>query len=118
MNSNDNEFNPTLEQLQAQTRRHFLQGCAGGLGAMFMGSVAGLAPQTLQAATPDAGEEARLDYAARCVLSRELSADEQQTLTDFVLNAERASGAGSSKERAAYTALASVLFNLDAALTR
>ena len=61
---------------------------------------------------------ARLDYAARCVLSRELSADEQQTLTDFVLNAERASGAGSSKERAAYTALASVLFNLDAALTR
>ena len=54
----------------------------------------------------------------RCVLSRELSADEQQTLTDFVLKAERASGAGSSKERAAYTALASVLFNLDAALTR
>ncbi len=61
---------------------------------------------------------ARLDYAARCVLSRELSADEQRTLTDFVLKAKHASTAGSQNERAVYTALASVLFNLDAALTR
>jgi Protein of unknown function (DUF1553)/Protein of unknown function (DUF1549)/Planctomycete cytochrome C len=61
---------------------------------------------------------ARLDFAARCVLSRSLSASESATLEAFYDQAKRESGSASSGERAAYTALASVLFNLDAALTR
>ncbi len=60
----------------------------------------------------------RLDYAARCVLSRELGADEMKTLTTFYNKARTASGGATASEHTAYTALASVLFNLDAALTR
>ncbi len=70
----------------------------------------------------------RLQYAARCVLSRDLTASELATLTAFYSKVTQASGgtppggtpAGGrpSGEQAAYTALAGVLFNLDAALTR
>ena len=76
---------------------------------------AALARRMLALAQPLAG---RLNYAARCVLSRELSADELGTLTAFYGKARQAPGGTQVSERSTYTALASVLFNLDAALTR
>ncbi len=48
--------------LQAQTRRHFLEGCASGLGALFLGTMGGLAPRDLQAAVRETSGEARLDF--------------------------------------------------------
>jgi hypothetical protein len=61
---------------------------------------------------------ARLNFAARCVLSRDLTAGELTTLTAFYDRARRPADGASPDGLAVYTALASVLFNLDAALTR
>ena len=48
--------------LQAQTRRHFLDTCASGLGAMFLGTIGGMAPGVLRAAAREAGGESQLDF--------------------------------------------------------
>jgi hypothetical protein len=48
--------------LQAQTRRHFLDTCATGLGAMFLGTLGGLAPRALRAATRETSGEPQLDF--------------------------------------------------------
>jgi hypothetical protein len=71
----------------------------------------------------------RLRYGARLVLSRDLTDFELATLRELFEKALAESGAGglkrasygrgaSGNERRAMTAVASVLFNLDAALTR
>jgi hypothetical protein len=60
----------------------------------------------------------RLEFAARCVLSRDLTAGELATLEAFYSKVTQASAGAPLGEQAAYTALAGVLFNLDAALTR
>ena len=60
----------------------------------------------------------RLEFAARCVLSRELTAAELTTLESFYGKVTQAPAGAPSDELAVYTALAGVLFNLDAALTR
>lgn len=76
----------------------------------------------------------RLEFAARCVLSRDLSPGERTALRDLYEDArEMALGVGSkggskdqshvsttrlTRERLAFTAVASTLLNLDAALTR
>ena len=49
-------------RLQSQTRRHFLDSCATGLGSLFLGTMGGLAPNVLRAAVRDAGGEAQLDF--------------------------------------------------------
>jgi hypothetical protein len=66
----------------------------------------------------DGAVSGRLAFAARCVLSRDLSAHELTTLTAFYAKARQPAGGAPPSELAVYTALASVLFNLDAALTR
>ena len=48
--------------LQGQTRREFLDNCANGLGALFLGTLAGKSIGTAQAATLAAGGEPRLDF--------------------------------------------------------
>jgi mono/diheme cytochrome c family protein len=60
----------------------------------------------------------RLQFAARCVLSRDLTATELATLEGFYRQVTQPSAGAPLSERAAYAALAGVLFNLDAALTR
>ena len=60
----------------------------------------------------------RLQFAARCVLSRDLTAAELATLEAFYRKVTQPSADAPLGEPAAYTALAGVLFNLDAALTR
>jgi mono/diheme cytochrome c family protein len=60
----------------------------------------------------------RLGFAARCVLSRDLTANELATLEAFYGKVTQGSAGAPLGEQAAYTALAGVLFNLDAALTR
>ena len=68
--------------------------------------------------------EARLNYGARCVISRDLSAEELDVLTTFFDDAakhevaEAELEARSKNELATFTAVASVLMNLDAALVR
>ena len=60
----------------------------------------------------------RLNFGARCVLSRDLTASESATLESLYGKVRREPDGALPGEQAAYTALASVLFNLDAALTR
>jgi mono/diheme cytochrome c family protein len=60
----------------------------------------------------------RLNFAGRCVLSRDLTAAELATLAAFYDQARRPADGPPPEELAVYTAVASVLFNLDAALTR
>ena len=48
--------------LQSQTRRHFLDSCATGLGSLFLGTMAGMAPRLLHAAARDGGAETQLDF--------------------------------------------------------
>jgi mono/diheme cytochrome c family protein len=60
----------------------------------------------------------RLNFAGRCVLSRDLTAAELKTLAAFYDQARRPADGAPPDELAVYTAMASVLFNLDAALTR
>jgi hypothetical protein len=65
--------------------------------------------------------DGRIKYGARLVLSRDPTQGELATLHDLFEKAEAASGSTkgkSNKDLAALTAVASVLFNLDAALTR
>ena len=62
MDRRDLDADAQQRLLQAQTRRHFLEGCAGGLGALFLGTMGGLAPRAVQAVVRDAGGEARLDF--------------------------------------------------------
>jgi mono/diheme cytochrome c family protein len=61
---------------------------------------------------------ARFNFAARCVLSRDLTDSELSTLRSFYEQARRDPALGARAELPAYTAVAGVLFNLDAALTR
>ena len=49
--------------LQSQTRRHFLDNCAGGLGALFLGTMAGVAPGMARAVAREAAGEPGLDFA-------------------------------------------------------
>ena len=63
-------------------------------------------------------EMSRFNFAARCVLSRDLSDSEMATLQSFFETARRAPDLPAPAELSAYTAVAGVLFNLDAALTR
>ena len=60
----------------------------------------------------------RLNFATRCVLSRDLTAVEMTTLEKFYNNARQPPDGAPPGEQAAYAAVAGVLFNLDAALTR
>ena len=65
--------------------------------------------------------DGRIKYGARLVLSREPTKGELATLHDLFEKAEAAPGNAkgkSNKDLSALTAVASVLFNLDAALTR
>ena len=65
--------------------------------------------------------DGRIKYGARLVLSREPTQGELATLHNLFEKAEAAPGSmkgKSNKDLAALTAVASVLFNLDAALTR
>jgi hypothetical protein len=48
--------------LQAQTRRHFLDTCASGLGALFLGTMGGVAPRIASAAARAAAGEPGLDF--------------------------------------------------------
>jgi hypothetical protein len=61
---------------------------------------------------------ARFNFAARCVLSRDLADSEMATLRSFYEQARHEPGLRAPAELSAYTAVAGVLFNLDAALTR
>jgi hypothetical protein len=63
-------------------------------------------------------ETSRFNFAARCVLSRDLNDDEMATLQSFYKQARHEPGLPAPAELSAYTAVAGVLFNLDAALTR
>ncbi|MGH8254556.1 MAG: PSD1 and planctomycete cytochrome C domain-containing protein [Steroidobacteraceae bacterium] len=63
-------------------------------------------------------QAARFNFAARCVLSRDLSESEAATLQSFYEQARREPDLPAPAELSAYTAVAGVLFNLDAALTR
>ncbi len=63
--------------------------------------------------SPDGKLDAKLNSGARRVLSRELSAGELRELEAAFADARRMAG-----EPAAYSAVASILLNLDAALTR
>ena len=49
-------------RLQAQTRRHFLDTCASGLGALFLGTAGGWPASAAGAVAPAAGGEPRLDF--------------------------------------------------------
>jgi hypothetical protein len=48
--------------LQSQTRRHFLDQCATGLGSLFLGTMGGVAPRLARAAAGEAGGELQLDF--------------------------------------------------------
>ncbi len=54
--------NAHRRRLQAQTRRHFLDTCATGLGAMFLGTMGGLTPRVLRASARETSGEPRLDF--------------------------------------------------------
>lgn len=63
--------------------------------------------------------EARLNFGARCVLSRDLSANELAALESFYKDARRMThGAGLNGDMATFTEVARALLNFDAALTR
>ncbi len=66
----------------------------------------------------DAAFAVRLNYAARCVLSRDLTTSELATLESFYGKLKLAPDGKARGELAAYAALTGVMFNLDAALTR
>jgi hypothetical protein len=66
------------------------------------------------------GLSARFNEGARRVLSRDLTPKEVATLEDLYADEYRLAAGSSAKDRefVALTAVASTLFNLDAALTR